>query len=340
MKQQPAAEEVTENIEVVTPGVLLKEARIALQLAPHEIAKTLNLKAALIEAIEENDFEDMPSITFTRGYLKSYAKLLHVNETEVLEAFEYWSSAEQQQLEMQSFSHRSAQRSKDNWLMIFSFLVLAVLIVSAVAWWFQRNETPDSQVNAPTTSAQPSSNQPSSTQSGTSQPDAADETDDNVAAQTTTPLETENTDTVENKIATDDIATENNPNNELAAAVVDQAVENQNSESQPVADEPTAAQTDDTPPATEQDTEQVNANLTHLELRFSDSCWINIADATGERIAIGTKKKGHVSSVYGVAPFTIKLGKPDAVSIWLDGEQKEIPYYPKGSIANFELAKD
>ena len=104
MKPQQT-EEVTENIEVVTPGALLKEARVSLQLTPVDIAKRLNLKDTLIEDIENNEFDDMPSITFARGYLKGYAKLVHVSESEVIEAFEYLSTAEQQQLEMQSFSH-------------------------------------------------------------------------------------------------------------------------------------------------------------------------------------------------------------------------------------------
>ncbi|NQZ12459.1 MAG: DUF4115 domain-containing protein [Algicola sp.] len=307
MKPQQT-EEVTENIEVVTPGVLLKEARVSLQLTPADIAKRLNLKDTLIEDIERNEFDDMPSITFARGYLKAYAKLVRVSESDVLEAYEYLSSAEQQQLEMQSFSHRSSQLALDKWLKIFSYLVIVVIIVLAVVWWFQRNPaTPP--VTAPDNTAAVVQN--SAVIVGGP---PAEQVVDSAGEQATVIL-------INNDVSAQDANTQDEP--EQHQVLKQQQVQNNQVQSTALLTESATT---------------VDGDLTHLELRFSDDCWINIADANGERIAIGTKIKGHLTSVYGVAPFTIKLGKPGAVSIWLDGVKKEMPYYPKGSVANFELS--
>lgn len=332
MKPQQA-EEITENIEVVTPGVLLQEARISLQLTRADIAKRLNLKDALIEDIERNEFDDMPSIIFARGYLKAYAKLVHVSQSDVLEAFEYLSSAEQQQLKMQSFSHGSSQRALDKWLKLFSYLVLVVIIVMAVVWWLQRNPPTPPVTTADNTAvfvqdlatqmdSKPVVQVPDQTNGQTDE--KADEQINEQAPVTTINNVVSDLDSSAVGGASAGIVTADAMGN-----AQDKPEQERNNQSEQLASS-TAAPTELA--------NAVEGDLTHLELRFSDDCWINIADANGERIAIGTKIKGHVTSVNGLAPFTIKLGKPGAVSIWLDGVKKDIPYYPKGSIANFELS--
>ncbi len=300
-------EELSENIEVVTPGDMLREARIALKLSLGDISKKLNLREALIEAIEANEFDEIPSVTFTRGYLKAYAKLLGLSEEDVLEAFEYLHSVEQTQLEMQSFSNRSSQKAADNWLSIVTVLVALVIITLAVVWWWQRNEgtnaANENQSGADTEQVQSQGNQGISEmeQALLDVQDAKDEPIDSYDA----------------------------PSDE-ALDSAGQNIERRSTDSEQVQISALEKPTDDGNEPPQQ--------LSELELRFADNCWINVSDATGERLAIGTKVKGHVSTVQGVAPFTIKLGKPDVVTVFLNGEQRKIPYYPKGSIANFTLS--
>ncbi len=337
MKPQQA-EEVTENIEVVTPGDLLKEARVSLQLTCVDIAKKLNLKDTLIEDIERNEFDEMPSITFARGYLKAYAKLVHVNESDVLEAFEYLSSAEQQQLEMQSFSHGSSQRALDKWLKVFSYLVIVVLIVLAVVWWLQRNPITPPVIAPDNTAANTVSNTATLAQNTAAKP--SEPADEQVPEQTIEHAQQQLDDQVPATTINNVVTEQHSDAVDAASAgvVTSDAIASVRDELQ---EQDTNGQNDiqaDSSVELSESTGTIDGDLTHLELRFSDDCWINIADANGERIAIGTKMKGHVTSVYGVAPFTIKLGKPGAVSIWLEGVKKDIPYYPKGSIANFELS--
>ena len=318
LKEQ-LAQELPENIEVMTPGAMLNEARVSLQLTPLDIAKKLNLRESLILAIEENEFDEMTSLTFTRGYLKAYAKLVHVADEDILQAFDYWNNAGQQQLEMQSFSQSASQRAQDNLGKIITYFVLVVIIVSVMIWWFQRNDSQsdnppmintDSQSQAVT--AEPIKSEPIKSEPINSEP-ATPVVDDqpaaiDIAIEQQSPAETAVTETIEaGSVEVSRVAVETNINE--TPAVVDT-------------------------PAIDPD----GPALSHLELRFSDDCWINIADARGERIAIGTKNKGHLTSVYGVPPFTIKLGNPSVVSIELEGEQRAIPYYPKGRVANFELA--
>lgn len=77
--------------------------------------------------------------------------------------------------------------------------------------------------------------------------------------------------------------------------------------------------------------------ISQVELHFAGECWAKLVDATGETLVLGVKNKDHISKVQGVAPFQVLLGNPDAVEIYLDGEQVTKPDTPRGAIAKFNL---
>lgn len=70
------------------PGRLLREARERMNLGQHAVADALHLRLAVVDALENDRYDQLPPATFTKGYLKVYAKLVHVSEDEVLVAYE------------------------------------------------------------------------------------------------------------------------------------------------------------------------------------------------------------------------------------------------------------
>ena len=82
------AEQQEQTPDVIGPGSLLKEAREKAGLSVEQIAQKLHLKNTSIENIEIDKYDDNISLTFTKGYLKLYAKHVGLAEHEVLEAFE------------------------------------------------------------------------------------------------------------------------------------------------------------------------------------------------------------------------------------------------------------
>ena len=74
-----------------------------------------------------------------------------------------------------------------------------------------------------------------------------------------------------------------------------------------------------------------------VSFTFSGDCWVNIYDATGERIAWGIKKLGYVMNITGQAPFNITLGKPELVVIDFDGQAIDMSQFREGQIAKFTL---
>ena len=70
-----------------TPGSLLSQARNAKGFTAADIAQKLRLKVGIIEALERDEVLSTISLTFTKGYVRSYAKLLGLNENHIIQLF-------------------------------------------------------------------------------------------------------------------------------------------------------------------------------------------------------------------------------------------------------------
>lgn len=60
-------------------GTLLREKRLALELTLDTVESRTKVKKSYLEALENADFDALPSAPVTKGFLKSYAKVLHLN---------------------------------------------------------------------------------------------------------------------------------------------------------------------------------------------------------------------------------------------------------------------
>lgn len=69
-------------------GARLRSAREAMQLSPKDAASHLHLNPKMIAIMENEDFANGPPSTFIRGYLRSYGKLLKLDEHEIQEYLE------------------------------------------------------------------------------------------------------------------------------------------------------------------------------------------------------------------------------------------------------------
>lgn len=72
----------------LTPGTILKTAREQRGLSQQDVAHRLNLRISLIRDIEEDRFDQKTASTFTRGYLKTYARFVGANEEAVVAAYD------------------------------------------------------------------------------------------------------------------------------------------------------------------------------------------------------------------------------------------------------------
>mgnify|MGYP000378799080 CR=1 FL=1 len=82
---------------------------------------------------------------------------------------------------------------------------------------------------------------------------------------------------------------------------------------------------------------QKNLTTAKAIFTFSGDCWVNIYDATGERIAWGVKKSGYVMTIEGQPPLKVTIGKPELAEINFNGEVIDMSQFNLGNIAKFTL---
>jgi len=68
-------------------GAQLGEARVKHTLTIETVANELNLDASIIEAIENDDHENLPAPIFVQGYVRSYARLVGLPEEELVASY-------------------------------------------------------------------------------------------------------------------------------------------------------------------------------------------------------------------------------------------------------------
>lgn len=86
--------EVAANEVKVTPrsqseldvGLTLRKAREGLGLNVHDIADRIKFAPRQVEALEANDFAHLPKATFLRGFVRSYARVLQLDEAALVAA--------------------------------------------------------------------------------------------------------------------------------------------------------------------------------------------------------------------------------------------------------------
>jgi cytoskeleton protein RodZ len=313
-------EEEQQQAVIQGPGQILKQARERANLSSQDIADKMKLKKALIEDIEQDNYDINISLTFIRGYLKLYAKHVQVGEEEILNAFESLSTKNKEPAKLQSFSRRVAHQANDDKLMLVTYLIVAAVIALVVIWWFQQSSTD-------TTTTSNVSNYPETvTQEGVAQTLLSPE-------ETLTP----DTDSVTSEPIVQDLPIEGSdvttPDVQLPLIIEEQVIDNQSSDPEVV----------DNTNNLSVETNDIETTITEtaapveLIFEFSGDCWMNLADATGENIAYGVKVAGRVMPVTGIPPFVITLGAPEVVKISYAGESIDMSFLPSGRIAKFDL---
>lgn len=310
------AEQVAENTAKITPGALLKERREQLGLTQEQIAHRLRLRVTIIKNIEADNFDFDHVNTFTRGYLRSYAKAVGLSEGVVLKALEDCSLIKPEEQIMQSFSKKTNREKHDSRIMIITWAILAIIVGISVLWWWQ-NQQQDTLMPNMSGEAQQVSAQ------AAFQPD-----ENNVAGADDGFTTISELSADENNAAQSGETTAESTTTEVEQAITPAG---QTTADEPAADAPASA----IPQADSNVTQPAAANL--LTMTFSGDCWIQVKDSTGKILVTGVKKTGESVNVTGQRPLKVILGAPEAVSMTFASEPVDLSGYNSGKVARFTL---
>ncbi|WP_159738650.1 cytoskeleton protein RodZ [Vibrio atypicus] len=311
-KEMTATEQTHSN--VVEAGTLLKQKREQLGLSQKQIADRLRLRVSIIESIDNNEFSSDLVATFTKGYLRSYAKAVGISEAEVLSAYTTLDNPEPEEQTMQSFSRQTKRERHDSRIMTITWGILVVIIGISSVWWWQNQQTSIVDLTQATDQELELEQQLENAQQAELNPAepvlVVEPATEQEAEPTTLP------EVVEPEVSEELVAPESEPTQPVEEVA----------QTEPVA-EPQAPVEEPVP--------TVAANL--LSMTFNGDCWIQIKDKSGKTISSGVKKSGQTLELTGEMPYKVVLGAPRNVSMTLASEPVDLSGYTSGKVARFTL---
>lgn len=314
MTEHENTNEVPLSIEA---GTLLKNKRESLGMTQKQVADRLRLRVSVIEDIENNRFESQQVATFTRGYLRSYAKFVGLDEKVVLVALEQTADVKpkEQEIEMQSFSRKTKHEKHNSRIMLLTWVIAIVIIGISAAWWWQnQQENSLAQVVA---EANVETSQPSADEIA----DIDLMTEEELIASTPAEL-----------AASNNTASESSINAAQTDEVVPAETEESTTEAtkEPVAVIEAEEEVQEASPV-------VPEGMTLLTMKFKADCWIQVKDTNGKTLVSGTQKPGQDVELTGKAPFKVILGAPEGVTMTFASEPVDLSGYTSGKVARFTL---
>ncbi len=121
------------------PGDLLQAGRTEMGLSLEDVASRMHLSADIVESIEANEFSDITAPIFVKGYLRAYARIVSLDEDELIQQYlEYYSNEDPP---IGSTSKMLPEIStSDRRIKWFTYLLILLGVLLAV-WWLNKYQT-------------------------------------------------------------------------------------------------------------------------------------------------------------------------------------------------------
>jgi len=122
-----------------TIGEVLRLARTNQGLTLEELHKKTEIQLDMLEAMEADDFDQLPSPFYTRSFLRKYAWAVELDERIVLDAYDSGSMITYEEVDVDEEEltgrRRSSKKSKTSFLPLFYFILFALSIVIFVTYY-------------------------------------------------------------------------------------------------------------------------------------------------------------------------------------------------------------
>ena len=122
-----------------TIGEVLRLARTNQGLTLEELHKKTEIQLEMLEAMEADDFNQLPSPFYTRSFLRKYAWAVELDERIVLDAYDSGSMITYEEVDVDEDEltgrRRSSKKNKTSFLPLFYFILFALSIVIFVTYY-------------------------------------------------------------------------------------------------------------------------------------------------------------------------------------------------------------
>ncbi|MDY4280452.1 MAG: RodZ family helix-turn-helix domain-containing protein [[Pasteurella] mairii] len=339
-----------EQIEItggLNLGERFRQAREALQLSFDDVAKEINLRPTILTHLENNEFshKSIPA-TFMKGYIRSYAKFLHLPAAEWEPVVAGLSDTVHNDLAKNSRATKSVNQYSSHshrWVGYITILVILVVAGMTALWWWenyqQSNQERENFVQTYTQSNEPASVSVDVPASAS----MAEVTLDKPTEQKVTNVAAGNmaTNAASKNVNRDTEAT-NLPAVRDSAGVAstpDTSANNTTGELTMPATSTQALQSEMAKVMGNNATEMTQATpVTSGDLVIEvtgASCWISVRDTNRKVLAQKEYKQGEILTFNEGAPYSLIIGAPGNVKITYKGEA--YPLKVDGRVARFKL---
>jgi len=283
-----------------TAGALLRQAREAAGLSIDAAAQQLKLAPRQVVALEADDFARLPGRTFVRGFVRNYARLVHIDPAVALAALADSDAPALDSPALQPTAPTigelpTIERAKPSWTRWAIPLVLVAIIGVAVVYEFTRgfNDWP----HPFTRQAAPESGAPAVPAPAPPSPAAG---------------------TTETRIA-NPVANAPAPGNAPPAGAPAASTGSAANEASVTAPPPEAV-----------------AEAT-LVLSYRKSSWTEVKDGGGRVIFSQTVPAGQSRTVTGSPPFDLIIGNANDVTLTFRGQPVDLPAFTSRNVARLVL---
>lgn len=302
-------------------GKMLREARERLGLSVMDVSSQIKFAPRQIEALEADDFRHLPETAFLRGFVRSYAKILHLDAQLLLAALPQKKSAVSEltpdSVEEPFPDIHSVLRHNVIWL---GAALLLILIVAGFALW--HFTTPPEPIKAAQVEAPVSLPAEASVNRAQIISEAA--------------------------VIEPGLSKMALPKAQSSAALAQSSVSAANTASSRAAKKKPATLPPDTQPGIQPDIQSgaqsgvqpdISTPITSLHLVFNQESWAEIKDRNGKILSSRVHLPGTEMRVNGRAPFSIVISRASTVNLYHQGKQVDLAPYIKGvnEIARFTL---
>ena len=315
----------------IGPGERLQAARIQKGLSLEDVAGRMHLSPSILEAIEENNFEEITAPIFVKGYLRAYARIVALDEDDMIQQYVDYYSEEDPPISSTSntIPELSVADVRIKWTTYLVVLVLAALLS---AWWWNKSQNEESPISLDTQAPGLESTEAAESDVVNTEIEAASEistaTDESTpavqeSAAAEAPAQSE-------AVAAESVETE---------AVASEAVESEPLEPEPLAPGPVeaAAMQQQTEPAASvaaatealqpvpgsRDQPNLNAPIgsDRLNIVVNADTWADIKDSSGYQLVYDLLRADQAVELTGAAPFSVFLGNGHGVEILFNDEE-------------------
>ncbi|MGO1502510.1 MAG: RodZ domain-containing protein [Marinobacter sp.] len=291
-------------------GEQLKQAREKHGLSVSQIANAQHLRNGIIHSIENGDYGQIDSELFLKGYVRAYAKQVGLDSDAMIASLNHELEParlqKERELEANPLIDIERRRRKKRRVAKLLLLIAAIVLIAAFVVMFVMPKFGFGEAGVETSAAAKIDQQTSEQSS----PDDADmqvvpgsESEANFAGSATAAADAQQSQ------ATDAGAGDSVPPDEDQIPVVTQVTEPVLAES-PEGEEPDSA-------------------IGKLEIAFTGDCWVQVRDATGNRLVSSMKRAGERLEVSGEAPLNVVIGAVNTVkTIRFQGEIVDMGDFP------------